>query len=246
MRSCLRDAIQDGIIYKDPTYKVIAKGKVSKKDEELKYLNYSDSVKLVSVLTEGIKPTYISRYIILFGLATGCRYSEIIGLTWKNIDFKNQTVKIDRTWDYKYDNAFSNTKNYQSQRVITIDPDTLTLIKQLKKHQNEFFLRNGLKNENDLVFLNEYFELVSNTAVNKTLKKFCKKIGSTEITCHGLRHTHASILLYQGINVKYVSRRLGHIDIATTLHVYQHILDELSQRESTVVNNTMHSIYAGT
>lgn len=97
MRSCLRDAIQDGIIYKDPTYKVIAKGNVSKKDEELKYLNYNDSVQLVKVLIEDIKPTYISRYIILFGLATGCRFSEIIGLVWKNVDFKNQTVKIDRT-----------------------------------------------------------------------------------------------------------------------------------------------------
>lgn len=129
--------------------------------------------------------------------------------------------------------------------MITIDSDTLSFLKQLKKKQNEFFLRNGLKNENDLVFLNENLELVSNNAVNKTLKKFCAKIGATEITCHGLRHTHASILLYQGINVKYVSRRLGHIDIATTLHVYQHIIDGLSQRESTVVSDTMHSIYAG-
>jgi integrase len=245
MKACLQDAIQDGVIFKDPTYRVIAKGLKDPKQEELKYLNYKDTVKLIGVITEGIKPTYISRYIILFGLATGCRYSEIIGLTWDCIDFKNKTVKIEKTWDYKYTEDFSNAKNYQSKRVITIDDDTLVYLKQLKHHQNQFFLRNGLKNEKNLVFMNENFELVSNNAVNKTLRKFCKKVNIKEITCHGLRHTHASILLYQNINIKYVSRRLGHIDITTTLKVYQHVLDELSQRENDVVSHTIKKMYAG-
>ena len=86
-------------------------------------------------------------------------------------------------------------------------------------------------------------QLVSNNAVNKVLRKFCRKVGAIELTCHGLRHTHASILLYQGVNIKYVSRRLGHSDIVTTLQTYQHILDEMEQKESNAVNEVMKQMY---
>lgn len=243
MRAALKDALEEGIIHRDPTYRVQAIGKKNPKHEELKYLNYQESIQLVHEILEGIKPTYTSRFIILFGIATGCRFSEIIGMTWDCIDFKNKTVKVNKTWDYKYTNTFSNTKNYQSKRIITIDDDTLDLLKKLQLHQKEYYLKSGLRNENNLVFLNDNMELVSNTAVNKVLRKFCRKIGTKELTCHGLRHTHASIMLYKGINIKYVSRRLGHKDIVTTLQTYQHILDEMEQKESNAVNEVMKQIY---
>ncbi|WP_313803744.1 tyrosine-type recombinase/integrase [Cytobacillus sp.] len=63
------------------------------------------------------------------------------------------------------------------------------------------------------------------------------------MTFHGLRHTHASLLLYQGINVKYISRRLGHNDIVTTLQTYSHIVDEMEQKESRLVDVTMEEVY---
>ncbi|MGH2161976.1 tyrosine-type recombinase/integrase, partial [Enterococcus faecalis] len=117
------------------------------------------------------------------------------------------------------------------------------LLKKLQLHQKEYYLKSGLRNENNLVFLNDNMELVSNTAVNKVLRKFCRKIGTKELTCHGLRHTHASIMLYKGINIKYVSRRLAHKDIVTTLQTYQHILDEMEQKESNAVNEVMKQMY---
>ena len=243
MRAAIKDAIEEGIIFKDPTYRVLAVGKIQPKHEGLKYLSYQKSTELIQELLHDIRPEYISRYIILFGLATGCRFSEIIGLTWDDIDFQSNTVTINKTWDYKYDNTFSNTKNYQSKRVITIDQSTLNYIKKLKMHQKEYYLKSGLKNNYNLVFLNDDMELVSNNAVNKVLRKACSKINATPITCHGLRHTHASILLYKGVNIKYVSRRLGHKDIVTTLQTYQHILDEMEQKESTATNQMIARMY---
>lgn len=243
MKMALKDAIEEGIIFRDPTYRVNAVGQIPSKDESLKFLSYDESVNLVKTLIDGLRDDYLSRFIILFAMASGCRYSEIIGLTWDRINFKEKTVRIDRTWDYKYTNDFSNTKNYQSRRVITIDDNTLELLKRLKKHQSKYYLKSGLRNNKKLVFLNDDMELVSNNAVNKVLRKFCRKIGTTEITCHGLRHTHASILIYQGVNIKYVSRRLGHLDIVTTLQTYQHILDEMEQKESTVVNDLISKMY---
>ncbi|MEA1130522.1 tyrosine-type recombinase/integrase, partial [Klebsiella pneumoniae] len=61
-------------------------------------MNYQESIHLLHEILEGIKPTYTSRFIILFGIATGCRFSEIIGMTWDCIDFKNKTVKVNKTW----------------------------------------------------------------------------------------------------------------------------------------------------
>ncbi|MGC2983735.1 site-specific integrase, partial [Enterococcus faecalis] len=73
---------EEGIIHRDPTNRVQAIGKKKPKHEEFKYLNNQESIHLVHEKLEGIKPTYTSRFIILFGIATGCRFSEIIGMTW--------------------------------------------------------------------------------------------------------------------------------------------------------------------
>ncbi|BBU40727.1 integrase [Aeribacillus pallidus] len=243
IKSCLRDAIEDGIITRDPTYKVIIKGEVETKSEELKYLNFDEVKKLVAEIKKDMKPRYISRYIILFAIATGARFSEIMGLTWDCVDFKNKTITINKTWDFKDKNDFSDTKTFDSKRTITIDDETLNMLKDLKKSQNELALKTGLRNEKNLVFVNNKFELVTNNAVNKTLRALCKKVGIKPITCHGLRHTHASMLLYKGVNIKYVSRRLGHKDIVTTLQTYSHILDEMEQKESRQVDLAMEELY---
>ena len=66
-------------------------------------------------------------------------------------------------------------------------------------------------------------------------------IGIKPITCYGLRHTHASMLLYKGVNIKYVSRHLGHKDIVTTLQTYSHILDEMEQKESRAMEELYHT-----
>ncbi|MBB6285229.1 tyrosine-type recombinase/integrase [Geobacillus subterraneus] len=243
IRSCLRDAIEEGIITRDPTYKVIIKGEVETKSDELKYLNFDEVKRLVAEIKKGMKPKYMSRYIILFAIATGARFSEIIGLTWDCVDFKNKTITINKTWDFKDKNDFSDTKTFDSKRTITIDDETLNMLKELRKHQNELAMKTGLRNTKNLVFINTKMEIVTNNAVNKTLRALCKKIGIKTITCHGLRHTHASMLLYKGVNIKYVSRRLGHKDIVTTLQTYSHILDEMEQKESRQVDLAMEELY---
>ncbi len=117
------------------------------------------------------------------------------------------------------------------------------MLRQLHKDQKAFFFKAGLINEYEKipnVFVNHRLEIISNNAVNKYLRASCKKLNITPITCYSLRHTHASILLYQGVNIKYLSRRLGHTDIIITLQTYSHIIDELEQRESTHVNDIMN------
>ncbi|MFX3618622.1 MAG: tyrosine-type recombinase/integrase [Sporolactobacillus sp.] len=235
MRACVRDAIEDGIIFKDPTYRAQIKGKVPPKNESLKYLSEFEVKRLTRELLSNLRPRFISRYMILFGLATGARFAEILGMTWDCVDLKNRTVTINKTWDYQDTNNFGNTKNYWSKRTITIDEQTCDILEQLKNKQTS-----NIKN---LVFINTKAELVSNNAVNKCLKSLCRKLNMQEMTCHSLRHTHASLLIYRGVNIKYVSKRLGHKNIVTTLQTYSHILDEMEQKESRQVDEMMNQIY---
>lgn len=81
-------------------------------------------------------------------------------------------------------------------------------------------------------------------AVNKTLKKIQAQLGiEPSITFHGLRHTNASVLLYKGIDIMYVSSHLGHKDVSITQEVYSHILDEMKQKLKPKVSAVLDSIY---
>jgi integrase len=243
IRACIRTAIDDGIIFKDPTRKAVIMGHKREKSEELKYLNFEEAKRLVNEVKGDLKLKYISRYVILFAIATGARFSEISGMTWDCVDLQKKSITINKTWDFKDTNDFSDTKTFSSKRTITIDKDTCDILEKLKSEQTKFALQSGLRNKKNLCFVNTKMELVSNNAVNKTLRNLCRKVNAKEITCHGLRHTHASVLLYNGVNVKYISRRLGHNDIVTTLQTYSHVLDEMEQKESRQVDVTMEEIY---
>lgn len=242
-RACLQDALNDGVIFKDPTYRVKVVGQVKNKDESLKFLHENELLKLSNNMQDNLNPRYPSRYMILFGIATGCRFSEVVGLTWDCVDFKQQTIKINKTFDYQKTLDFLPTKNDGSMRTISVDPFTLDFLKELLVYQQTKLKKKNTKN---LVFIDANATINTNTAVNKVLKATCAELEINPITFHALRHTHASILLYREINIKYVSRRLGHTDIVTTLQTYGHILDELEQRESSKVDQVMDNLYQQT
>ncbi|MEC6747368.1 site-specific integrase [Marinilactibacillus sp. XAAS-LB27] len=234
-KGCLLDALQEGIIHKDPTRNIVAKGTEAVRNERNKYLNQREAVALINEIKKGMKPEWQSRYIILVGIATGLRFSEILALSWEDVNFKEKTVSVKSAFDYTHTKKIQKTKTEASKRVISIDDATLTILKEYK-------LATQI-NHSKYVFLDNQFNHVSNNAVNKSLKNACKRIGITEITFHSLRHTHCSLLIYQGVNIKYISKRLGHSTISITYQVYGHILDELEQRESSKVDDMMEQLY---
>ena len=70
-----------------------------------------------------------------------------------------------------------------------------------------------------------------NSTVNDLLEKYCTEIGIPVISIHGLRHTHASLLLYEGVSIPSVSQRLGHANTTTTEKTYLHIIQELENQD---------------
>lgn len=224
-KACLQDAFNDKVISTDPTYKVTVKGNKITKDEKLKFLNASETEKLIAEVNNGLKPTWESRYVILIALATGMRFSELLALTWEDIDFSDGTIRINKSFDHVVTKQIKETKTPSSIRTIAVDSTTLLLIKKYKianqKRHPIYLFIDGIGNPT-----------ISNTGCNKALRKACERSGIKTVTMHALRHTHCSLLIYKGFNIKYISKRLGHSDISITYSVYGHIIDEMEDKEN--------------
>ena len=225
VKAAIMDAIDEGLIKKDPTRKVIIGGKMPKAKKE-KYLSLVELQKLTQDLDleNGIN----NDWLIYLISKTGLRFSEAVGLTPVDFNFDKATISINKTWNYKDGGKFDYTKNDTSMRVIPIDKK---LNKEFKKLCKDL-------PSNKPIFIGEEGNIYNST-VNDALKRHCKKVGITNISVHGLRHTHASILLYSGVSVLSVSKRLGHSNIATTQKVYLHIILELENKDK---NKMMKSL----
>lgn len=238
-KSCVKRAVKMGVISKDFTDDAIVTGEVAPKQEKTKYINQDGLVKLITAVLDRMSPADASRHIILFSLVTGVRFSEALGLTWDCIDFDNKTVRINKTWDSSK-NDFGPTKNEASNRLITIDQQTLDILKDYHKAQ----LKRHIGHKKNLVFLTFMSEVPTNNSVNTSLKRAIQRAGiSPIITHHGLRHTHVSLLLHEKVNIKYISRRIGHASVSTTYDKYAHIIDEMEQVESLLTTQTIDGLY---
>lgn len=237
IKSCVQDAMEEQIIQIDFTRKTIPRWTVPAKRSIEKYLNYEESKRLLqliwSKLDEGLGYS-----LILLIATSGIRFAEAVGLTRKDFDFKNNTITINKTWGYKKSSpeGFDLTKNEQSNRTIKMDKVTM----------NTFYEMFNKKptNIHDLVFFSpeSKYKVISNTNANKLLKKLLSELNIEPITVHGLRHTHASVLLYQKASIHYVSERLGHSDIETTLKEYTHVLKELRLQDEQITVQTFESM----
>ena len=213
LKGAILDAVDDGLIERDPTRKAIIKGKTPS-EKKRKYLNQFELHMLLTSLE--LKQEVSWEWLILLVAKTGMRFSEALGLTPKDFDFEHQMLSINKTWDYKGEGGFMPTKNKSSVRKIQIDWKTVIQFSELLK---------GLP-ENEPIFVKGN---VYNSTVNSVLSRYCKKANIPEITIHGLRHTHASLLLFAGVSIASVARRLGHSSMTTTQKTYLHMIQELEK-----------------
>ena len=228
IHACLLDAIDEGIITKDPSRKAIITGRFKPTSKE-KYLHYSDWKTLVN-------HTYMSSNImdqvIFLAAMTGLRYAEVLGLTWDNVNYEKGLLTINKTWDYKYHQGFLGTKNKSSERVIDIDRNTVFMLRSLQEYVSH-------DNPNNLMFHYTSGKELFSTTTNKHLVSLCHDANIPIITFHSIRHTHASILLFQGVSILAVSKRLGHSNVTTTQEIYLHIIKEMQERERESILHTM-------
>lgn len=236
IRACVQDAIDEGVIKIDFTRNVTINALEGKKKSE-KYLDYAEAQKLLKLIYSRLDRT-MTYYLLLLSLTSGMRFAEIVGLTRDDFDFKENTINVDKTWGHTKNmhTGWGPTKNGVN-RVVKMDNVTMDLFKNLFEQTPD--------NPIGLVFYSpsSKYKVLSNSVVNKVLKSALNEIKIQLITTHNLRHTHVSILLYQGVSIHYISKRIGHINIQTTLNVYTHLIKELEEREEEKSINVLEELY---
>lgn len=227
LKGAVLDAVDEGLILRDPTRKVIIKGK-SPRQKKPKYLNQFELHTLLTNLHLG--PEINWDWFILLVAKTGLRFSEALALTPQDFDFAHQTLSISKTWDYKGHGGFLPTKNQSSQRKIQIDWQTVIQFSELTKNLPE----------HKPIFVTQ--EKIYNSTVNNILLRHCRNANIPNISIHGLRHTHASILLFAGVSIASVARRLGHASMTTTQKTYLHIIRELENQDIDLVMRSLSGL----
>ena len=226
IKGAILDAVDEGLIPRDPTRKVIIKGK-QPRIKKMKYLNQFELHAMLADLDLGAEASW--DWLILLIAKTGLRFSEALGLTPDDFDFAHQTLSVSKTWDYKNGGGFVPTKNESSVRKVQLDWQLIMQLSGLLKnlpHDKPIFVHGK----------------VYNSTANDVLARHCKNVDVPVISIHGLRHTHASLLLFAGVSIASVSRRLGHASMTTTQETYLHVIRELENKDVDIVMRALSTL----
>jgi integrase len=173
--------------------------------------------------------------VVSLALSTGMRLGEVFGLKWKDIDFANNTLNVQRALVSSNTKGmiFEDPKTKGSKRRIPVTASIKKSLERYQKRQECFadFLGDKFDNEEKLLFTNLWGKPVDTS--NFTSRYFKRMLMQAqldrEFSFHDLRHTHATLLLRQGINIKVISERLGHSTVAMTLDTYSHLMPDMQE-----------------
>ncbi|MDO6629183.1 tyrosine-type recombinase/integrase [Bacillus thuringiensis] len=186
-----------------------------------------------------LKVAIESRYYVAFLLAltTGMRQGEILGVRWKDIDFNNDSLSVRQTLSHDGKTIVSGAKTKSSIRTIMLPKETINVLKEHKKIiMNEKKLGDILYNNNDLVVCTNIGTPCSPRNLLRVFYNLITKAEIQRIRFHDLRHTHATLLLKQGVNPKIVAEILGHSNIRITLDTYSHVLPSMQIESADKIN----------
>jgi len=175
-----------------------------------------------------------SPYYALFhtALFTGMRRSELLGLQWQGIDFIFSQIYVNRSLHHLKNGSyvFTQPKSAKSRRTIALSPSAILTLKEHKEKQvlERAMLGIPLKDD-DLVFNTLEGKPLRPNTITRAWTMLAARAGVKVIRLHDARHTHASIMLKQGIHPKIVQERLGHASISMTLDTYSHVAPGLQQ-----------------
>ncbi len=235
--SVLEHAYRLDIINQNP-FKKIAMPKNKKRKKE--FTNYYDKDELEILLNsiKSDKQFYANTRLMVF---SGTRIGECSSLVWSDVDFENKTIDINKTLTKGLGNKqiIQSPKTKSSIRKVSIDEETLNVLKKWKHQQKAMFFSVGMHVKDDskqLLFSNSDNTFLGVSQFSYRLSKSSKKANLKHVTPHGLRHSHASLLFEAGVPMKDVQERLGHSSIKFTSDIYTH----LSAKRKDETANTLY------
>jgi len=223
LHKALKDAVKWQMLYRNPADYVTAP---KAKREEPVVLDEQHVKKLLNELkgTYLYMPTYLAIY-------TGMRMGEILGLTWQDVDLDRGVVTIRQASIQRNADKpeFGQPKTAKSRRRVDISPSVVRELREHRKCQLELKLKAGPQWEDfNLVCSHENGRPVNPPTLSSRFSRTASKLG-LPVTFHGLRHTHASLLIKAGVPAKVISERLGHSSIRTTMDTYGHLMDGMQK-----------------
>ena len=174
-------------------------------------------------------------------MATGARRGEVLALRWCDIDLERGSISITGSMSKK---GRGTTKNKQSVRLVAIDADTLTLLRQWRRMSAERSLTLGVHVGDDWHVVSDDPEtgraVLLNTATHR-LNRLAKAAGCPGARLHDLRHAHATMLLEAGVSTRTVADRLGHSRVSTTTDIYGHLLSNADEAAAATFAGLLHA-----
>ena len=203
-----------------------------------KYKNEIYNAEDMKKLLEKSRETSLELPIILAS-GLGLRISEILGLTWNNIDFNDFTITIDKiTVRDKGQVILKEPKTESSIRTISAPKEIILMLKQLKKDRLAAKLR-GEKSHRELIFYDKNLNPIAQDILSKKFRYFLQENNLKHIRFHDLRHSHVTMLIDAKVSIKVISERVGHSNVNTTLNIYSHALREMDQEASDKISDTL-------
>lgn len=236
----LRHGVTMQVIPYNPANDIEVPRKQQKEKASIKYLNNKEIKQFLDYLDTLDQSNYENLFdIVLYKtlLATGCRIGEALALEWSDINLDNGIISINKTLNrYQEINAPKSSAGY---RDIPIDNATLLMLKQYKNRQQVQSWQLGRSETVVFSVFTEKYAYACN--LRQRLNKHFKAAGVPNVSFHGFRHTHTTMMLYAQASPKDVQYRLGHSSLMMTENVYWHTNQENAKKAvsnyETAINN---------
>lgn len=248
--SIMKFAVSQGFICKNPCSGAVWKESMDEEYGKIEnVLTLEQARKLINILNNNDSGGYFAfNTIIKLLLMTGMRSGECLGLRWSSVDFDKKTIFIDKTLSFANNHWFLSTpKTPRSTRKIAIDDIAVELLKKHKEEQEkQKEIVGSAWQQPDMVFTSCTGHWYDRSLLNAQFRRFIKSHKEElkldhNLTIHGLRHTNASLLLFEGEDIENISAHLGHASVETTSKVYAHMYAEVRVRMAKTVSNALHN-----
>ena len=190
-----------------------------------KYLENTE----LKTLLNGMEDTVWRLLTELLALS-GLRFGEAAALKKSDVDYENQVIHITKTFD-SVNELVTAPKSTCSIRDVYMQEELTTVCKELNTEMLKRRLMNSIKSS-QLFLFDDQGNHVHYYAYNKYLKENSLRLIGRKITPHALRHTHASLLLENGVSIDTISRRLGHENSKVTKEIYLHVTEKLKEKDN--------------
>ncbi len=239
LRAMLHKAVYWQLIVANPAERVQAPK--AKKPKRRSYDDEQTKILLENLELLSIEDTKYKVAIILT-IFTGVRLGELMGLEWQDVDFKNGIVSINRSSQYLSDmGVFTKTpKTESSIREIAIPEFIISLLEEYKLwYEEQKSIYGELWTNSGRLFVQADGKPMHPSSISKWFVRYVSTIGLPVINFHGLRHTNASLLVAQNVDIAVISARLGHAQISTTLDFYVHPLLSHNRKAGYALENLL-------